>query len=102
MDATGTGRAPTMRLYITVWVGLMVIVAAEVFLAYSHLGTPALLASLLALAMVEAGMALLFFMHLRYERALMLWWIVPLMLFVFVMMDHFWPDALRMNSLRLH
>jgi cytochrome c oxidase subunit IV len=102
MDASATRQAPTMRLYITVWIGLMVVVGAEVFLAYSHLSTAMLLASLLVLAFFEAGIALLFFMHLRYERAVMLWWIVPLMLFVFVMMDHFWPDALRMNTLRLH
>lgn len=102
MNASEPRRAPTMRLYLTVWVGLMAVVGAEVFLAYSHLGTRVLLVSLLLLALFEAGMALLFFMHLRYERALMLWWIVPIMLFVFVMMDHFWPDALRMNALRLH
>jgi len=61
-----------------------------------------LLATLLALALVEAAVALLYFMHLKYERRALLWWTVPLVVFALVMLDHVWPDALRLASLRLH
>jgi len=93
-------REPGMRLYTMVWVGLIAIVAVEAALTYAHLSTGALLASLLALALIEACIALLYFMHLKYERALLFWSIVPIMVFVFLFMDHIWPDALRLLHMR--
>ena len=101
MTATPQARhGPTMQTYVLVWIGLVGIVGAEVLLAYAHLRTPVLLGALLVLAMVEAGAGLLFFMHLRYERARLAWWLIPVLLFVFLLMDHIWPDALRLASLR--
>ena len=91
---------PGMKLYVVVWIGLLVIVGVEVTLTYAHLSTGTLLASLLALALIEAGIGVLYFMHLRYERALLFWSVVPTMIFVFLMMDHFWPDALRLLHMR--
>jgi heme/copper-type cytochrome/quinol oxidase subunit 4 len=57
---------------------------------------------LVALALLEAAVALLYFMHLKYERRALRWWTVPLVVFALVMLDHVWPDALRLASLRLH
>ncbi len=89
-----------MKVYVTVWLALIFIVVAEVLLAYAHLRTPVLLAALLALALLEGGIALLFFMHLRYERASLFWSLIPALLFVLILLDHLWPDALRLTSLR--
>lgn len=93
-------REPEMKVYVIVWVGLVAIVAVEAMLTYAHLSTGTLVASLLALALIEAGIGLLYFMHLKYERTLLFWSVVPTMVFVFIMMDHFWPDALRLLRLR--
>lgn len=89
-----------MKVYVIVWIGLMLIVGAEVLLAYAHLRTPVLLGTLLALAVLEAGAALLFFMHLKYERPTLFWSLIPALIFVLVLLDHLWPDALRLTSLR--
>lgn len=89
-----------MQVYIMVWIGLLCIVGAEVLLAYAHLRTGVLLAGLLALALVEAAAGLLFFMHLKYERARLAWWLIPVLIFVFLLMDHLWPDAFRLAALR--
>lgn len=93
-------HGPTMQVYVLVWIGLVCIVGAEVLLAYAHLRTGVLLAWLLALALVEAGIGLLFFMHLKYERARLAWWLIPVLLFVFLLMDHLWPDAFRLAAMR--
>ncbi|HEY6103331.1 MAG TPA: cytochrome C oxidase subunit IV family protein [bacterium] len=98
--ASPSRHGPTMQIYVMVWIGLICIVGAEVLLAYAHLRTPVLLAALLALAVVEALAALLFFMHLRYERATLFWTLVPALVFVFLLMDHIWPDAFRLAALR--
>jgi caa(3)-type oxidase subunit IV len=91
-----------MRTYVTVWVGMLLLVALEVLVTRAHPAPATLLAALLALAVLEATIALLYFMHLKYERRVLLWWTVPLVAFALVLLDHVWPDALRLLSLRLH
>jgi cytochrome c oxidase subunit IV len=101
MTATTARRAPTMRLYVLVWIGLILIVGIEVFLTYERLPAGTLLASLLALALVEATLAVMYFMHLKYERPALFWSLIPYLIFALLMMDHFWPDALRLMRQRL-
>jgi cytochrome c oxidase subunit 4 len=88
-----------MRLYVAVWLGLLLIVAAEVALTYAGLSTRTLLAALLVLALVEAGLGLMYFMHLKYERRTLFWSLIPALIFVFLMMNQFWSDAYRLRSL---
>ena len=88
-----------MRVYVVVWIGLLLIVAVEVALTYAGLPVGSLLAALLALAILEAGIGVMYFMHLRYERRLF-WSLIPAIVFVLVMMNHLWPDALRLLRLR--
>ena len=59
-----------------------------------------LLALLLGLAIIEATLGLLYFMHLRYERRILLWSLVPTLVIVFVLMGHFFPDAFRLMHQR--
>jgi cytochrome c oxidase subunit IV len=100
MTATPAHAGPTMKVYVVVWLGLILIVGAEVLLAYAHLRTPVLLGLLLGLAVLEAGAAVLFFMHLKYERPTLFWSLIPALILVLVLLDHLWPDALRLAALR--
>jgi hypothetical protein len=43
----------------------------------------------------------MYFMHLRYERRVLFWSLVPALIFVLLMLNHLWRDAARMISLRL-
>ncbi|MDQ6689606.1 MAG: cytochrome C oxidase subunit IV family protein [Gemmatimonadota bacterium] len=90
-----------MRFYVVLWAGLLGIVIVEVTLTYAHLVPLTLTISLVGLALIEAGVALMYFMHLRYERRILFWSLIPALVFVLVMFDHFWPDAFRLTSLRL-
>jgi len=90
-----------MRSYVLVWIGLILIVGVEVFLTYERLSAGTLLASLLVLALIEAALAVMYFMHLKYERPALFWSLIPYLVFALVMMDHFWPDALRLMHQRL-
>ena len=92
---------PSFRFYVFVWAGLLGIVAVEVFLTYAGLKPSALLLALLSLAVIEAAVALLYFMHLRYERRILFWSLIPALVFVLVLFDHLWPDAFRLTSMRL-
>jgi cytochrome c oxidase subunit IV len=92
---------PGMKFYLIVWNGLLYIAAAEVFLTYCGLSTHVLLAVLLTLAFIEAGLGLLYFMHLKYERLSLRWALIIAVIFVLLMMNQIWPDAYRMASLAL-
>jgi cytochrome c oxidase subunit IV len=90
-----------MRFYVVLWAGLFGIVIVEVLLTYAHLRPLALAISLVALGLIEAGVAVMYFMHLKYERRILFWSLIPAILFVLVMLDHLWPDAFRVMSMRL-
>jgi cytochrome c oxidase subunit IV len=55
-----------------------------------------LLAALLSLAVIEAGLGVMYFMHLKYERRALFWSLIPTLVFVLVMLNHLWPDAHRL------
>ena len=90
-----------MKPYVVVWIGLILIVAIEVLLTYQHLPAGRLLAFLLVLAFIAAALGVMYFMHLRYERASLFWSLIPYLIFALFMMDHVWPDAFRLMHQRL-
>jgi cytochrome c oxidase subunit IV len=90
-----------MTFYVVLWAALLGIVIVEVLLTYAGLRPLALTLSLLVLALIEAGVALMYFMHLRYERRILFWSLIPALVFTLVMLDHIWPDAFRLTSMRL-
>jgi len=96
-----SNRELTMRSYVGIGVGLMVIVGIEVILTYQHLAPRTLLFSLLVLACFEAFVAVMYLMHVKYERPILFWTIFPATLFVLVLLCYLWPDAFRMLNMRL-
>ena len=88
-----------MRTYVAVWLALALIVAIEVAVTYASLPAGSLLAVLLALAVTEAAIALLYFMGLRYERAALFWTLIPTLVFVLLLLNHLWRDAFRLVTL---
>jgi caa(3)-type oxidase subunit IV len=98
--ATAT-QEPRLGVYVVVWICLLGIVAIEVALTRAGLPAGTLVLALLALAIVEAAIGVMYFMHLRYERRLLFWCLIPALLFVLVMMNQFWSDAHRLRTLLL-
>lgn len=96
-----SNRELPMISYVGVGVGLMVIVCIEVILTYQHLATRTLLFSLLCMASLEGFVAIMYLMHVKYERPILFWTIFPATLFVLVLLCYLWPDAFRMASMRL-
>jgi cytochrome c oxidase subunit IV len=101
MTAMASDREPGLRFYVWVWIGLLTIAGVEVLLTYQGFSTGALLAILLILAVCEAGIALMYFMHLRYERSTLFWSLIPVTILALFLMNHFWADALRLIKVRV-
>jgi heme/copper-type cytochrome/quinol oxidase subunit 4 len=89
-----------MRLYLMAWIGAILIVAIEAWLAYAHLPMSVLVGSFLVLAIVETALALRYFMNFKYEPPALFWTLIPGLVFALLMLNHVWPDAIRVSALR--
>jgi len=71
MDHQGTEEHHLIpyRLYVVVWLGLVGLTGITVGANYADLQHVAIIAALL-IATVKAGLVLLYFMHIRFERPL--------------------------------
>jgi cytochrome c oxidase subunit IV len=101
MATRAASGSPTIQAYLVVWIGLLLIVVVQVLLTYAHLPPGRLLAALLVLALLEAALGLSYFMNLKYERPILFWSLIPYLIFAMFMLDHVWPDALRLLHQRL-
>src|SRR5665213_1510873 len=100
MTTMEPSAGPKMRVYISVWLGMLLIVAIEAALAYAHVSGGVLVTALLVLAFLEAAIALRYFMHLKYEVPMLFWTLIPGLLLAFFMMNQFWAGSSRLNALR--
>lgn len=82
--------------YLVVYICIMVIAALQFVVAYSGAQGSQLLAYMLTLAVVEALLAVLFFMHLWVDSRGLLWFVAIFTVFVIFAMQYSWPDALRL------
>lgn len=88
--------------YLSIWIYLLALTAAEVVLAYLHLfPTGAMLAILMALSVVKAGLIVAYFMHLRSERMSLILSLVPVAVLVISLLFVFFPDSFRLHELRV-
>lgn len=92
-------REPGMGFYVGIWIGVLIIVAIEVVLTYQHLPAKTLLAWLLCLAFIEASVAILYMMHLKYENRNFFWSLIPITLICLAALDYLWPDAYRIVTM---
>lgn len=90
------------RLYVFVWVYLLVLTAVEVFLAYVHVfSTKGMLVALMILSIVKAALIIAYFMHLRFERVSLALSVVPAGVVIISLLAAFYPDSFRLLELRV-
>lgn len=88
---SGAGR------YVTVYLCILAIAALQFVVAYSSITGQQMFTRMLILAVVEAALALLFFMHLSDSRGLM-WFVVIFTVFVLLAMQYGWTDSFRLSG----
>jgi caa(3)-type oxidase subunit IV len=90
--------------YFWVWGWLLVLTAVEVVLAYRQVFQPVrMLEVLLVLSIVKSALIIGYFMHLKFETALMRWMLVTAVVGCFIIMYFFFfPDAGRILRLGVH
>jgi len=92
--------AGTNRLFISVWIWLLLLTAFEVFLGYIHLPVVYMLVILMGASIIKAALIVAYFMHLRFERLNLVLTIVPAVVICICLLLVFFPDSFRSRDLR--
>ncbi len=80
---------------VAVYLCLLALAAIQFVIAYQSIDTAQMLMRMLAVAIVEAGLALLFFMHLSENRGLK-WFVLIFTVAVLLGMQYGWTDSYRL------
>jgi cytochrome c oxidase subunit IV len=91
MNAEGSIKTDVM-----VYVGILLLAGVQIFMAYHSPGV----IRMLAIAAIQALLAVMFFMHLRDEKSTLRLALIPATLFVLVMMNMVWADSFRVIQFR--
>jgi caa(3)-type oxidase subunit IV len=84
--------------YYVIYACLLILAALQFVIAYSEVGRTAMFARMLLIAIAEAGLALLFFMHLWAEKRGFLLFVAIFTGFVLLAMQYGWTDSNRMDT----
>jgi caa(3)-type oxidase subunit IV len=88
--STGIGKD------LGVYVCLLVLAGLQFVIAYQNIDVSQMFVRMLTVAIVEAGLAVMFFMHLAAEKRGFLLFVVIFTIFVLLAMQYGWTDSSRM------
>jgi cytochrome c oxidase subunit 4 len=92
--------AGSNKLFISIWVWLIVLTAIEVFLAYKPMPIHYMLTVLMGLSIIKAALIVAYFMHLKFERFSLVVTLVPMLVACICLLFVFFPDSFRSSDLR--
>ena len=86
-----------MKKDMVVYFCILALAGIQFVIAYQSIDGSQMFVRMLIVAVVEAGLALLFFMHLSENRGL-LWFIAIFTVFVLLAMQYGWTDSFRLSA----
>ena len=92
--------AGSNKLFISVWMWLLLLTGFEVFLGYIQLPVIYMLVILMGASIIKAALIVAYFMHLRFERLNLILTIVPALVICICLLLVFFPDSFRSQQLR--
>ena len=92
--------AGSNKLFISIWIWLVVLTLVEIFLAYKPMSTFLMLTVLLGLSIIKAALIVAYFMHLKFERLSLILTLVPALVVCILLLSVFFPDSFRSSGLR--
>jgi caa(3)-type oxidase subunit IV len=94
--STPTQVNDSLKTDLAVYVCILALAGVQVVLAYQHAEGTQLLIRMLGVAIVQAGLGVMYFMHLRQERRNLRLALIPATIFVMLMMNMIWSDSFRL------
>ena len=89
-----------LKADIIVYFAILALFGVQVALAYQNAHPAQLLVRMLAVALIQAALAVLYFMHLRNEQRNLRLALIPATIFVMLMMNMIWSDSFRLLHMR--
>ena len=86
----GTGK------YLVVYLCILALAGLQFIIAYQNISTSQMFRRMLSVAIVEAGLAVMFFMLLWAEKRGFLLFVVVFTIFVLLAMQFGWTDTFRL------
>jgi heme/copper-type cytochrome/quinol oxidase subunit 4 len=86
-----------MKKDMVVYFCILALAGIQFVIAYQSIDGSQMFVRMLIVAVVEAGLALLFFMHLSENRGL-LWFVAIFTVFVLLAMQYGWTDSFRLSA----
>jgi heme/copper-type cytochrome/quinol oxidase subunit 4 len=83
--------------YLIVYVCILALAGFQFFLAYQHVDVATMIFRMFAVAFLEAGLAIVFFMHMGSENRTFVTWIAIVTLLVFAALQYSWTDSNRVE-----
>lgn len=94
---TEVQKSRGMKKDLIVYVCLLALAGLQFVIAHQAISPSQMFTRMLVVAILEASLALLFFMHLSDNRGL-LWFVVIFNVFVLLAMQYGWTDSFRLSS----
>ena len=92
----GADKSAGMGKELIVYLCLLALAGFQFVIAYQNIDASQMFTRMLAVACVEAGLAVLFFMHLWTEKRAFLVFVVVFTVSVLLGMQYGWTDSFRM------
>jgi heme/copper-type cytochrome/quinol oxidase subunit 4 len=97
MTTAETHKSGGMTKDLIVWVCILALAGIQFLIAYQDISASQMLVRMLSVAIIEAGLALLFFMDLSENRGLK-WFFIIFIVFVLLAMQYGWTDSFRLTD----
>jgi cytochrome c oxidase subunit IV len=85
-----------LATYLVIYVFILAIAGLQVVLAYTAAGLQQFVV-MMFFAVLQAALAVTFFMHMRTERRGLFLMLIPAVIFVLLMMNMIWSDSFRIS-----
>jgi len=95
-----TNTRDNLKTDITVYFVILALFGVQIALAYQNAHGAQLLARMLAVALIQAALGVMYFMHLRDEQRNLRLALIPVTIFVMLMMNMIWSDSFRLLHMR--
>lgn len=95
-----TNIKDSLKTDIVVYLCILALSGVQVVLAYQNAHGAQLLVRMLAVAFIQAGLGVMYFMHLRDEQRNLRLALIPATIFVMLMMNMIWSDSFRLLHMR--
>ena len=85
-----------MAKYLIVYLCILALAGLQFVIAYQNISASQMFRRMLSVSLIEAGVAVMFFMHLWSEKRGFLLFVVVFTIFVLLSMQFGWTDSFRL------